>query len=166
MKRHSIPVTAQCAYEGPNGRCKRMTTITHPYCGKHTQDVYGLKVAKSNIPGAGLGLFALRPFALGEHIVEYYGEKMTQKEYNLKYDDDALGAYGIELNSRYVLDAAKTSCGIARYACDYHGSRRKPNAEYVSDKGRIWVVAVRPIKAGDEILTDYGDEMHRALGLK
>jgi uncharacterized protein len=166
MKRHSISVTAQCAYVSDKGQCKTMTTTTHPYCARHTREVLGVNVAKSHIKGAGMGLYAVRRFKKGERIVEYSGEKMTQKEYDRKYADDAMGAYGIELNNRYVLDAAKTSAGVARYACDYHGSgKRGPNAEYVSDNKRIWIVAIKDIKPGDEIYTDYGDDMHRAIGI-
>lgn len=165
MNNHSIRVTAQCAFEGPNGRCRRMTTTTHPYCGPHTKSELGLLVAKSRIAKAGLGLFAARPFRKDGLVVEYTGEKLTTKAYNEKYGDDAMGAYGITLNARYVLDAAKTSSSVARYACDYHGSGKKPNAEFVTDRGRIWIVALRDLRVGDEIYVDYGEDMHRAMGL-
>jgi SET domain-containing protein len=129
--------------------------------------VLGVRVAKSLIKGAGDGLFAVRPFKKGDRVVEYRGEKLTQKEYDLKYEDDAMGSYGISLSSRYVLDAGKTSSGVARYVCDFHGSKAgKPNTEYVNFDGRIWVIALRDIKAGEEFYSDYGDDMHRAMGLK
>jgi SET domain-containing protein len=166
MKHHSIKVTAQCAYEGPQGRCKRMTTMTHPYCARHTVSELGVRVDKSKIKGAGLGLFAERAFKKGERIVQYNGEKLSHREYNERYDSDEMGSYGIELNSRWVLDAAKTSSGVARYVCDHHGSKTGQNCEYVSDAGKIWVLALRDIKPGEELYSDYGDEMHRALGLK
>jgi SET domain-containing protein len=166
MKRHSINITAQCAFDGPKGRCQRKTTTTHPYCAQHTQTVLGVRVAPSKIKGAGLGLYAVRPFKKGEHVVEYRGEKLTQKEYDTKYADDAMGSYGISLSARYVLDAGKTSSGVARYVCDYHGSHSKPNTEYVNIDNRIWVVAIRDIKVGEEFYSDYGEDMHKAMGLK
>ncbi|MCO6466523.1 MAG: SET domain-containing protein [Bradyrhizobiaceae bacterium] len=167
MKRHSITVTARCAYVGKNGRCTRDTSITHPYCGKHTREVLGVRVAKSTVPMAGRGLFAERDFKKGEYIAQYGGEILTTEQYDKRYADDAMGAYGVQLDADRVIDARKTSAGVARYACDYHGSKRKPNAEYVADdeKDEVWVVATRAIKKGDEILTDYGDDMHRAMGL-
>ena len=125
----------------------------------------GLIVKKSLIPQAGLGLFADRVFKKDEPICEYTGQKMTQAQYDKKYGDDAMGSYGLQLDATHVIDAAKTTSGVARYACDYHGSRKRPNAEYVSDAGHVYIVAIRNIKAGDEIYTDYGDEMHRAMGL-
>lgn len=143
-----------------------MTTITHPFCGQHTREHLGITIQKSNIPMAGLGMFAVRPFVADERIVEYSGEKLTTDQYDRRYDKDSMGSYGIQLSEKYVIDARKTSSGVARYACDYHGSGKKPNAEYINFGGRIWIVATKRIKPGEEILTDYGDDMHRALGLE
>jgi len=165
MKRHSIDITRQCAYRGVKGRCKRKTSVTHPYCGPHTKSEMGLSVRKSNIAKAGLGLFAERAFKKDEQICEYTGDKLTIAQYDKRYGEDAMGSYGLQLNDKYVIDAAKTTSGVARYACDFHGSRKRPNAEYVSDSGHVYIVAIRNIKLGDEIYTDYGDEMHRAMGL-
>lgn len=166
MKRHSVNVTRRCAHVGDTGRCKRMTTITHPFCGQHTREHLGITIQKSNIPKAGLGMFAIRTFVADERIVEYSGEKLTTDQYDRRYNKDSMGSYGIQLSEKYVIDARKTTSGVARYACDYHGSGKKPNAEYINFGGRIWIVATKRIKAGEEILTDYGDDMHRALGLE
>jgi len=143
-----------------------MTTTTHPFCGQHTKEHLGVSVRKSNIPMAGLGLFAERTFKADDRIVEYSGERLTTDQYDRRYDRDAMGSYGIQLSEKYVIDARKTSSGVARYACDYHGSGKRPNAEYVNFGGRIWIVATKRIRPGEEILTDYGDDMHRALGLE
>ncbi|MBU3741928.1 MAG: SET domain-containing protein [Candidatus Kapabacteria bacterium] len=166
MKRHSIRVTARCAHVGPRGRCAKNTTITHPYCGKHTAEVLGLRVAKSRVPNAGLGLYAVRTFKKGEHIVEYTGQRMSIEDYDAKYAQDGLGSYGIEVNADTVIDAAKTSSSVARYACDYHGSgKRGPNARYESDDVKVWIVALKTIRPGEEIFTDYGHDMHLAIGI-
>jgi hypothetical protein len=166
MNRHTVRVTAQCEYIGPAGRCRRKTTITHPFCGPHTEEVQGLRVARSSIAAAGLGLHAVRMFAKGSILAEYSGERLSQEEYDARYEGEPMGTYGIEVDEGYVLDARRTDSGIARYACDYHGSGRRPNAEFVSDEGRVWIVATRTIRPGDEIFVDYGDEMHRAMGIK
>lgn len=166
MSSHSIRITKRCAFRGSKGRCKRHTTITHPYCAQHTRQVFEVEVRKSNIPKAGLGLFALRTFRKGERVVEYKGERLTVNEYDQRYQEEAMGAYGIQLDEHHVLDARKTTSGLGRYACDFHGSRKLPNVEYlIDDDDRIWLTAVRQINPGDEILADYGEEMHRALGL-
>lgn len=123
-------------------------------------------VRKSGIEQAGMGLYAARDFAKEDRIVEYSGEKLTTAQYNKRYDKDSMGAYGIQLTDEIVLDARKTTSGVARYACDYHGSGKRPNAEYINFGGRIWIVATKRIREGDEIFTNYGNDMHRALGLK
>lgn len=166
MSSHSISVTAQCAYVGSHGRCRRHTTVTHPYCGQHTKQVLGVSVRKSLIPGAGKGLFAERTFRKGEPIVQYTGEHISVAAFDQRYGSDSLGAYGITLNDTTVIDAAATSAGVARYACDYHGSGSKANAQYESDDREVWIIALRTIKPGEEIYTDYGTEMHQALGLE
>ncbi len=167
MSKHSVKVTAQCDQDKKKGRCKKLTTITHPYCAKHTRKILGLSVRKSTIAGAGKGLFAERTFKKGENIARYGGEILTTEEYNARYEADAMGAYGVQLDDARVIDARRTDAGVARYACDYHGSRKKPNAEYIADdeNDEVWIVATRKIKKGDEIFTDYGDEMHRAMGI-
>ncbi|NQW30123.1 MAG: SET domain-containing protein [Ignavibacteria bacterium] len=167
MKQHTIKESARCAHKSAKGRCKRITVITHPYCSQHTVENLGVKVAKSNIQGAGYGLFAARNFGMGDRIVEYKGEIMTQEEYDSRYAENNMGAYGLELNDTHVIDAARITSGVARYACTYHGSgRRKPNAEYVSDDEQVWIVSLNRIKSGDEIFTDYGEEMLVAMGLR
>jgi len=165
MSHHSISVTKRCRYKDRKGQCEQMTTITHPFCARHTRQILGVSVKKSQIPGAGLGLYAEREFLKGEKIVEYTGELLSHDEFDERYGHESLGAYGITLNDSWVIDAAKTSAGVARYACDYHGSGRRPNAEYESNDHEIWIVAKRTIQPGEEIFTDYGAEMHKALGL-
>ena len=166
MDKHVVEVTRQCAYYGKKGRCKRITTLTHPFCAKHTKKMLGVSVKKSHIKGAGYGLFAEKDFKKGQKIVEYTGELLTQDEYDERYVEDDMGSYGISLTDDLVIDAARTDSGVARYACDYHGSGGKNNADYESDDDTIWIVATRKIKAGEEIYTDYGDDMHEALGLE
>lgn len=165
MQHHVVKVTKRCAHIGDQGRCKRMTTSTHPYCGPHTRLHFGVSVRKSSIPKAGMGLYAEKAFEVDDRIVEYTGEKLTTDQYERRYKTEQLGSYGLALSEKYVIDARRTDAGVARYACDYHGSGQKPNAEYVNFGGRVWIVATRRIKPGEEIFTDYGEDMHRALGL-
>lgn len=166
MDKHVVEVTRQCAYYGKKGRCRSITTITHPFCAKHTKKMLGLSVKPSKVKGAGYGLFAEKDFKKGQKIVEYTGEILTQDEYDERYLKDDMGSYGISLTEELVVDAARTDSGVARYACDFHGSGGMNNADYEDNGDTIWIVAVRKIKAGEEIYTDYGEDMHEALGLE
>jgi hypothetical protein len=163
---HSISVTAQCAYISATGiRCKRATTVTHPLCAQHTRSILGFEVKPSHIVPAGLGLYATRNFDKGTILMEYHGDKLTIKQYAERYAETGFGTYGMTLNKQYVLDACKTSAGLGRYICDYHGSGQKPNVRYYSTGKIVEIIAIRPINTGDELYADYGREILEAMGI-
>lgn len=162
----TVYITKQCAYVDHSGnRCRRITTRTHPYCAYHTRVVHGVEVRPSRIPGAGLGLFAVRRFKPGEYLFNYDGDRLSVAEYIERYGDLGLGPYAIELNPNTIIDAYRTDAGIARYICSYHGSGRKPNVQYLSTGKWIEIWTIRAIEPGEELLADYGKEMAQALGL-
>ncbi|MCX7930334.1 MAG: SET domain-containing protein [Chlorobi bacterium] len=159
-------ITKQCAYVGPDGhRCRRLTTITHPYCPVHTRIVHGVEVRTSTIPGAGNGLFAVRRIPTNTYLFDYDGDRLTLREYTERYAEFGYGPYAIELSSSVIVDACRTDAGIARYICTYHGSGRKPNVQYYTTGARVEIWTIRRIEPGEELLADYGEEMIRALGL-
>lgn len=101
----------------------------------------------------GRGLFAKRAFAKGEKILQYMGERIDKKESERRTDAqwETGRVYTFELNKTWDIDGAPAwnVARLANYSCD-------PNAESENDRGRaIWVVALRPIAAGEEITYDY-----------
>ncbi len=159
-------ITKQCAFVRPDGlRCRKLTTITHPYCAHHTRLVHGVEVRQSSIRGAGLGLFAIRQLPNGMFLFNYDGDRLSIAEYNARYAEVGFGPYAIELNDRIIIDARRTDAGIARFICSYHGTGKKPNVQYVSTGQCVEVWTIRRIEAGEELLADYGEEMAAALGL-
>ena len=96
----------------------------------------------------GLGLFALQPIASGKRIIEYFGEIITNEE-----ADRRGGKYLFELDEKRSIDG-KTRSNIARYI--NHSCR--PNAEGLTTGSRIWIWALRDIKAGEELTLNYGKE--------
>jgi uncharacterized protein len=109
-----------------------------------------------------VGLFAKTDIAKGARIIEYVGEKITMKEAGRRVDasedlnrrDRSRGAvYIFELNSRYSIDG-NVPYNTARHinhSCD-------PNAKTDVIRGKIWIIAVRDIKKGEEIAYNYGYE--------
>lgn len=97
---------------------------------------------------AGLGLFAVRPFKKGERIIEYFGRTISHAE-----EYTSRSKYLFEVNSRRTIDGA-TRKNVARYI--NHSCR--PNCEPEIERGRIFIDAIRSIKAGDELTYDYGKE--------
>jgi len=99
-----------------------------------------------------LGLFAKTDIKKGEKVIEYKGRKFTHKqvEENDRFDNSK-AIYLFTLNERYVLDG-DTKTNTAKYinhSCD-------PNCEVDIINGKIWIIAIKDIKKGDELSYDYG----------
>lgn len=124
-----------------------------------------LVVKKSALPGAGKGLFTKVDIKKGTRIVEYKGEKVTWSQVE-KMADDRNG-YVFYFTSRYCIDAWKTKKSVAHFANDALGIVRVPgvknNSEYVTQKKRCFIEAIRDIPKGSEILVGYGGDYWRAI---
>ncbi|HLZ17051.1 MAG TPA: SET domain-containing protein, partial [Cyclobacteriaceae bacterium] len=98
-------------------------------------------------------------------IVEYKGEVVTWKEVE-KMADDRNG-YVFYFNSRYCIDAWRTKKSVAHFANDAKGITRiegtANNAEYVTEKKRCYIEALKNIPVGSEILVGYGAEYWRVI---
>ena len=115
-----------------------------------------LYVDNSSIPAAGKGLFTSADIEKGEIVTEYVGEITTWE--NVRHDAGNLYIYFV--NEDHVINAKDRADAIARYANDAHGLMRVPglhnNSRFVNINGRIFIKATRLIKAGSEILVNYG----------
>lgn len=117
-----------------------------------------LFIKKSQIPGAGKGLFTRRDIAKGEKIVAYEGYLRRWKDVK---DQDGYNAYLLKLDERWALDARPLTKTLGRYANDAAGARRvkglRNNAQYFTYGKRCFIEATRKIHAGNEILVSYGN---------
>jgi uncharacterized protein len=124
-----------------------------------------LYVKKSNLPGAGKGLFTKKLIPKGTRIVEYLGEKLEWKEVE-KMAEDRNG-YVFFFTNKYVIDAWNFKKALARYANDAKGLARveglKNNAEYITEKKRCFIEATRDIPAFSEIFVGYGAEYWQVI---
>jgi SET domain-containing protein len=118
-----------------------------------------LSVRKSNLPGAGKGLFTKVDIPKGSRIVEYKGRIQTWKEVK---DQDGYNGYLLRINWQTVVNALPRKKALARYANDARGlTRRKGltnNAEYVTEGRKCYIEAKRSIGKDEEILVSYGIE--------
>ncbi len=120
-----------------------------------------LEIRKSNLAGAGKGLFTKKAISKGTRIVEYKGKVTTWKE--AKASEDFNG-YIYYINRNHVIDAkpGRYSKAFARYANDARGISRidglSNNATYVIDNGKVYIEAIKNIPAGSEIFVSYGKE--------
>ena len=80
--------------------------------------------------------------------------------------DDRNG-YVFYVNSRHCIDAWNYKKALGRYANDARGIGRvqgiKTNAEYVVDKKRCYIEAIRDIASGAEIFVEYGAEYWKVV---
>lgn len=105
----------------------------------------GIRVGRAS---HGLGLFATRPYKKGERIIEYVGRALsTTEQYSSR------SKYLFEVNSRKTIDGAVRT-NIARYI----NHSCKPNCEPEIERSRIFIDAIKKIKAGQEFVYDYGEE--------
>ncbi len=117
-----------------------------------------LEVKKSTIPGAGKGLFTNIFIPKGTKITEYKGSIKTWKE--VQHDDS--NYYIFFVNQKHVIDASGHKKMVARYINDAKGLTRikglQNNTEFVKDKLRVYVEAIKDIKPGMELCVGYGKE--------
>ncbi|MFZ0295536.1 MAG: SET domain-containing protein-lysine N-methyltransferase [Candidatus Sulfotelmatobacter sp.] len=94
-----------------------------------------------------VGVFTTAPIRRGARVVEYSGPRLTAEEANRLYD-------GASRTYLYGLDDGKTVIdgeGMGAYlnhSCD-------PNCEVDEINKRVWILAIRNISAGEELLWDY-----------
>jgi uncharacterized protein len=118
-----------------------------------------LTVKTSTIPNAGKGLFTKKPIAKGTRITEYQGKISTWKDAD---HDEGMNAYIYFVNRNHVIDAKGNKTAFAHFANDGVGYKRikgvKNNSEYVVEKKRVFIVAIKDIQPGEEILVGYGKD--------
>jgi len=110
---------------------------------------YAIKRTKT-----GLGLFATKPIPQGKRIIEYFGPLVPNNDV-----EKSKGKYFFGVNKKWSIDgSARTN--TARYI----NHSCQPNAETtVSNRGRVWIWALRNIKLGEEITYDYGKEYFEGI---
>ena len=102
----------------------------------------------------GKGVFALTDFAEGETIIEYVGEIISWKEALRRHPHDPTDpnhTFYFHIDETHVIDAkyGGNSSRWINHSC-------KPSCEPDEVGGRVFIKAIRDIKAGEELNYDYG----------
>ncbi len=97
---------------------------------------------------AGIGLYTKSEIPKGACIIEYVGKILSEKE---EYTSNSL--YLFDNGKGKVLDGkpAWNKAGYINHSCI-------PNAEPETRGGRIFIMATKKIRPGEEITYDYGEE--------
>lgn len=105
----------------------------------------GLIIRSSDIHAA--GCYTTRDLKKGERVVEYTGRRITKQQGDDLYEGrDITYLFGVG-DGEVVIDGYGTAMFI-NHSCD-------PNCETDEIDGRVWVIASRNIKAGEELSYDY-----------
>jgi len=109
-------------------------------------------------PIHGRGVFATRDIEPGEVIIEYTGRRITHAQADAEWVENG-HTFLFTLNDQYVIDASEggNESRWINHSCD-------PNCESDSvaspdgdpAKERMFIQALRPIRAGEELTYDYG----------
>jgi len=152
-----------------DARCKNRACIGVPLCWQHLRSARHLRVQASTIPGAGKGVFVMKPkapagepvFRAGDLVTGYEGELVTKAETRRRYGANgaiSTAPYTASVDRRYDEDA---SCRRGVGALVNH----KPQQENVqlfvngpagSRSQRVELYATRDIFNGQELFLDYG----------
>ena len=101
----------------------------------------------------GTGAFAIRPIPAGSSVIEYVGERISKQESQRRCELD--NAYIFALDAEWDLDGS-VEWNLARHI----NHSCAPNCEAVyDDDGRIWIEAVRDIRAGEELTFNYNYDL-------
>lgn len=119
-------------------------------------DYQELEVKKSNIEGAGNGLFTLVDIDKGHLIAEFTGKIISEEEAQ-KLEGER-GHYLVAKKNGEILDVYGSE-SPAIYANDAHMTHYENNSEIQElEDGSVWLVATDNIHAGQEIMCEYGDD--------
>jgi uncharacterized protein len=100
----------------------------------------------------GIGGFARNDVAAGTRVIEYVGEKITKQESLARCERS--NEYIFAIDDTHDLDG-NVDWNPARFlnhSCD-------PNCEARFIEGRIWLVAIRDIRAGEEFTFNYSYDL-------
>lgn len=100
----------------------------------------------------GMGGFARADISTGERVIEYVGRKIDKKESLRQCELENPCIF--HLNDEYDLDG-NVEWNPARFL----NHSCSPNSEAQDIEGRIWIVALKDIKAGEEITFNYNYDL-------
>jgi len=113
----------------------------------------GIIIRSSAIHAA--GCYTTTAIRKGARVAEYDGPRITKEEADTLYENAPV-TYLFGLGDGSIVIDGHSAAMFINHSCD-------PNCETEEIEGRVWITAIRNIKAGDEITYDYclydgGDE--------
>ena len=123
--------------------------------GPNNNGVSGPLYVVRSSPIHGRGVFAVRYIRKGTKILEYKGERISNREADTRYDDARMKRHHtflFVLDKKTVIDGAISAGGgdasYINHSCD-------PNCEAIITGKKIFIHALRGIHPGEELAYDY-----------
>jgi hypothetical protein len=152
-----------------NTKCKRIVCLGLPYCFQHLKSFKHLQIRDSEIPNSGKGLFAVNPdarranavvFNTDGDICDYHGELIDHAELVRRYGTHT-APYGMTIKQHERYEDGALVRGVGTLV--NHMTGRNANAAFkivmINKKAHhVKLQALKPIRNGDEIYVDYGNE--------
>ena len=93
------------------------------------------------------GCYTTTPIRKDAYVVEYTGPRLSKDEADIRYENLPMTyLFGVG-DGATVIDGHGTAMFL-NHSCD-------PNCETEEERGRVWIKAIRNIKAGEELTYDY-----------
>jgi len=105
----------------------------------------GLIIRSSAIHAA--GCYTTTAVRKGARIAEYTGRRISKEEADALYEDSPL-TYLFGLGDGEMVIDGHCAAMFINHSCD-------ANCETSEEDGRVWISAIKSLKAGDEITYDY-----------
>ena len=117
---------------------------------KHEVENRYLVFKKSKIHN--LGAYAARDIRKGTRIIEYIGRPLTKKKAQTELEDR--NGYVFTINKFFDIDGS-VRWNPARYI--NHGCDANAESDVIED--RVWILATRSIRKGEEVLYNYNYDL-------
>ena len=120
----------------------------------HKAEVKGRKIQVRRSGVHGKGVFALQAIPAGTPLIEYTGARITWREALRRHPhdpNDPNHTFYFHIDDTHVIDA-KDGGNASRWinhAC-------QPNCQADETQGRVFIRALRDLRAGEELFYDYG----------
>ena len=121
---------------------------------KHEVENKYLVFKKSSIHN--LGAYAARDIRKGTRIIEYIGQAITKKKAAKELQDG--NGYVFTINKFFDIDGS-VQWNPARYI--NHGCAANAESDIIKD--RVWIIAARTIRKGEEVLYNYNYDLEDAF---
>ena len=109
-----------------------------------------IQVRRSGVHGK--GVFALQDLPEGETLIEYVGEKISKTESLHRCEANNERIFALDEQHHLDGNVPGNPARFINHSC-------APNCEAELADGRIWIVALRDIKAGEELTFNYSYDL-------